>query len=155
MRLWRISDHADLSGEGGRLVSGRWHERGAPIAYLADHPALALVENLVHLEIDLEDLPETYQLLTVEFPEDVAITEIDREALARTDARWHTNLAVTRSEGSGWLREGRTALLRVPSVILPDATNVLLNPSHPDAARARIVSVRRPPYDTRLFQAGR
>ena len=69
MRLWRISNHADLSGEGGRRVGGRWHERGRPVVYLSEHPALALLENLVHLEIDPEDLPSGYQLLTVDVPD--------------------------------------------------------------------------------------
>ena len=69
MRLWRISNHADLSGEGGRRVGGRWHERGRPVVYLSEHPALALLENLVHLEIDSEDLPSGYQLLTVDVPD--------------------------------------------------------------------------------------
>ena len=44
MRLWRISDFADLAGEGGLLVSGRWHSRGRRIVYLSDHPATALIE---------------------------------------------------------------------------------------------------------------
>jgi RES domain-containing protein len=155
MRFWRISNHADLNGEGGRVVSGRWHSRGAPIVYLADHPALALVENLVHLEIDVDDLPQTYQLMTIEIPDDVEVAEITLDALARTDPDWPTKPEVTRMEGSAWLCAGRTALLRVPSVILPDATNVLFNPAHPEAARASIVSIRQPPYDTRLFRMGR
>ena len=71
MRLWRISNHADLSGEGGRVVGGRWHSRGRPVVYLAEHPALALVENIVHLEIDPDDLPDTYQLIEVDLPDDV------------------------------------------------------------------------------------
>jgi RES domain-containing protein len=57
MRLWRISNYADLSGEGGRRAEGRWHERGRPVVYLAEHAALALLETMVHLEIEYEDLP--------------------------------------------------------------------------------------------------
>ena len=57
MRLWRISNHASLTGEGGLYASGRWHTRGQRVVYLADHPASALLEVMVHLEIDAEDLP--------------------------------------------------------------------------------------------------
>ena len=69
MRLWRISNHASLSGDGGLYASGRWHTRGRRVVYLADHPASALLEVMVHLEIDAEDLPTHYQLLGVEVPD--------------------------------------------------------------------------------------
>jgi RES domain-containing protein len=73
MLLWRISNYADLSGEGGRRSDGRWHEQGRSVVYLAEHPALALLEVLVHLEIDPDDLPSSYQLLTVEVPDGLKI----------------------------------------------------------------------------------
>lgn len=154
MRLWRISNHADLKGEGGRIVDGRWHTRGRSVVYLAEHPALALVENLVHLEIDANDLPESYQLIEVEAPEDIAAEAIDAAQLSKANAGWRSDLAFTRKLGDDWLKGGRTALLRVPSVILPKSANALLNPAHADAARVRIVAVTRPPYDRRLFQTG-
>ena len=76
MRLWRTSNHASLSGDGGLYASGRWHLRGRRVVYLADHPASALVEIMVHLEIDAEDLPTHYQLLGVEVPNDVNVTPL-------------------------------------------------------------------------------
>lgn len=151
MRLWRISDFADLNGEGGRIVEGRWHSLGRPIVYLAEHPALALLENLVHLEIDPDDLPDTYQLIEVEVPDSVPAEAFDVDDLTKRNADWRTDLAFTRGQGDAWLSGRRTALLRVPSVVLPKSQNVLLNPAHADAARARIVGTTRPPYDWRLF----
>ena len=151
MRLWRISNHVDLKGEGGRVVDGRWHSRGAPIVYLAEHPALALVENLVHLEIDPDDLPDTYQLIEVEVADDIETEALEADELAKTNANWRADFSFTRGVGDAWLGGGRAALLRVPSVVLPSSTNVLLNPAHADAKRARIVSATRPPYDRRLF----
>jgi RES domain-containing protein len=151
MRLWRISNHADLSGEGGRLVDGRWHPRGLPVVYLAEHPALALLEHLVHLEIDLADLPDGYQLLEVELPDDLAIERITAEGLIALDPEWPRNAQLTQRLGGDWLRSRRSPLLGVPSVILPRSTNFLLNPSHLDASRAAIASATRPPYDHRLF----
>jgi RES domain-containing protein len=149
MRLWRISDHADLSGEGGLLASGRWHTRGNPVVYLADHPASALVEVLVHLEVDSEDVPQSYQLMAVDLPDDVAFRAIEPHQFA---ANWHNQLELTRELGDRWLRENQTALLRVPSAIVPFAMNWLLNGGHADAAKARIAEVIRAPFDRRLFE---
>jgi RES domain-containing protein len=151
VRLWRISDFADLNGEGGRQAAARWNSRGRPVVYLAEHPALALIENIVHLEIDPDDLPDSYQLIEVDSPGDVVTEELDAGKLTKANANWRSDLTFTRGLGDEWLRSGRAALLRVPSVILPKSTNALLNPAHPDAARAKIVAVTRPPYDRRLF----
>jgi RES domain-containing protein len=148
MRLWRISDHADLSGEGGSLASGRWHTRGNRIIYLADHPASALVEVLVHLEVDSEDIPEPYQLLAVELPDNTAFEAIELKQLPND---WHDQLSFTRKIGDAWLKENRVPLLRVPSAIIPFATNWLLNPAHREAVGARIADVIRASFDRRLF----
>src|SRR6478672_9601392 len=126
MRLWRISNHATLSGEGGLHASGRWHTRGRRVVYLADHPASALVEIMVHLEIDAEDLPTHYQLLGVEVPDDIAIMRVDEASLP---AGWRDQTELRRARGDDWLRGAETALLRVPSVIVPQAANYLLDPA--------------------------
>ncbi len=73
MRFWRISNYADLSGEGGRLAAGRWNRLGRRIVYLAEHPALALLETLVHLEIDAEDMPNRFRLLSIDAPDGIAL----------------------------------------------------------------------------------
>jgi len=66
MFLWRISKFADLSGKGGELVSGRWHNKGHPIVYCADHPSTALLEMIVHM--NPANIPESYQLLEDRMP---------------------------------------------------------------------------------------
>jgi RES domain-containing protein len=148
MRLWRISNHASLSGDGGLYASGRWHSRGRRVVYLADHPASALVEVMVHLEIDAEDLPSHYQLLGVEVPDSAAITTLGENELP---AGWRQQITSTRARGDDWLRTGASALLRVPSAIVPKAANYLLNPAHPDAARISIASALRAAFDPRLM----
>lgn len=150
MRLWRISNHADLSGEGGRRVAGRWHERGRPVVYLSEHPALALLENLVHLEIDPEDLPSGYQLLTVEVP-DGRIESLGESELDRTAPGWRVDQAITRGLTASWFDARRSLLLRVPSVLAPHSRNYLFNPLHPAASKAKIVDVATAAYDGRLF----
>jgi len=145
MKLWRISNHADLTGEGGRRAAGRWHSRGRPIIYAAEHPAAALVEILVHLDRDL--LPDRFQLIAIEAPESIRIQNIPQDVLR---ADWSTNDAVTRKLGDAWLAARSSLLLRVPSVILPDAWNVLINPAHPDISQLVIEKRQSFPLDPRL-----
>jgi RES domain-containing protein len=148
VRLWRISNHASLSGEGGLYASGRWHTRGRRVVYLADHPASALLEVMVHLEIDAEDLPTHYQLLGVDVPDDLKIASLDSGGLP---ADWRAQIAHTQSLGNAWLRAGSGALLRLPSAIVPGADNYLLNPAHVEAARVAIASAARAAFDPRLM----
>jgi RES domain-containing protein len=150
MRLWRISNQADLSGDGALRISGRWHSRGSRLVYLADHPAAALLEVLVHLEVDPEDLPGTYQLLAIDLPDDVATLAIVESDLGQD---WRDDPELTRSLGDQWLRDKRSALLCIPSAIVPDASNLLLNPTHADATRASIAEVIAAAFDRRLFGA--
>jgi len=126
----------------------RWHSRGKRIVYLADHPASALIETIVHFEVDRDQIPNQYQLLAVEVAEDTAFESVDVHNLP-TD--WPENLNTTRTLGDEWLDSNRTALLRVPSVIVPHASNWLLNPAHADAAKVTIAQVVRAPFDARLF----
>ncbi len=150
MRVWRISDFADLRGNGGLYASGRWHTRGHPIVYFADHPASALLEVLVRLEVDVDDLPDSYQLLEVEIADDIATrAETIGDQLPED---WNISPAITRKIGDDWLTLGRDALLRVPSAIVPSATNWLLNPQHPDAARMSVANAIRTPFDPRLLR---
>jgi RES domain-containing protein len=152
MRLWRISNYADLSGQGGRTVEGRWHRRGRPVVYLSEHSALALLETIVHLEIDDEDLPSNYQMLTVEVPHGLAVEHLTEKELG---PEWRTSQSITQSVTEPWFYENRSALLRVPSVIVPDAANFILNPLHPNAKRIRIISAVHVAFDQRLFTARR
>ena len=145
MRLCRISNYADLSGEGGRRFPARWHNAGRPIVYCAEHPAGALTEHLVHLDWDL--LPDRFQLLTIDVEDGVALDEIAADTLPDG---WRNDLAATRAKGDAWLASGTTLLCRVPSVILPDTYNVLVNPAHPDMARTKIVNRQSVPLDSRL-----
>jgi RES domain-containing protein len=151
MRLWRISNYADLSGEGGRRASGRWHIKGTPVVYMAENPALAMMEVLVHLEIDPEDMPSSYQLLGVEISQDAKIEEVVLSELDKGTPGWKRRVAVTRKRTATWFTEARTPLLRVPSVLIPHSSNFLLNPLHPQANLAKIVSIEKADYDRRIF----
>ena len=149
MRLWRISNYATLAGSGGLISPSRWHALALEVVYLAESPSAALLERLVHLEIDPDELPQAYQLLAVDIP-DGADSETVNEDELPTD--WRSNDASTWAIGDRWLMAGRTSLLRVPSAITPHTWNWLLNPKHGDAAKARIGEVIQAPFDHRLFR---
>jgi RES domain-containing protein len=146
--LWRISSHVSLDGSGGLRAPGRWHTRGHRIAYCAPNPATALLEILVHAEIDAEDIPVSFRYLEIDVPDSISIETLNVEALP---GNRRLNPRATRRAGDEWLRSGRTALLRVPSSIVPMTWNVLLNPRHPDSLQIRIIRVHEHGIDPRLL----
>src|ERR1700729_3258228 len=102
MILWRISNYADLLGIGGMEASARWHTAGRPIVYLAESPSSALLEILVHLEVDEDDRPDTYQILKVEAPGDISVEGV---SLASLPSDWKNNEEVTHEIGDAWLEK--------------------------------------------------
>ena len=150
MIVWRISNYLDLSGQGGLRAAARWHNAGAPVVYTASSPASALLEALVHLELnDAEYLPDSYQLLRIAVPDSILLNEINEESLAHD---WRRQLELTRTIGDEWLRGSNSALLAVPSAIVPHTQNYLINPAHRDTKHIKIKSHGNYPFDFRLFQ---
>lgn len=145
MKLWRISNYSDLSGAGGLRYSARWHTKGRPVIYAAEHPAGALSEFLVH--IDLEDMPNSFQLVTIELDDDIEAIKLEPDQLPKG---WITDTRISRAVGDEWLKFGTSLLLRIPSVIIPDAYNILINPSHSDMNKLNVTKVERVPLDYRL-----
>jgi RES domain-containing protein len=145
--LWRISNYASLSGEGGMQYSGRWHTKGTRIVYLAESPAGALIETLVHLELDEAMLPRSYKLLKIGVPDTVRIEPIEVPA----GGKWKMQTEITRRLGDQWLQSHRTDLARVPSAIAPNTWNMLLNPEHPDVGQIQVLETVLAEYDPRLL----
>ena len=141
--LWRCSNYADLQGIGGIKASARWHTAGKPIVYCALQPSAAVLEVLVHFDV----LPDTYKLLRIDVPNDITRRAVK---LASLPADGASDLTATRAIGDEWLINSNSALLAVPSVVVPVTWNVLLNPRHPDAARVSISHVEQFPFDPRL-----
>jgi RES domain-containing protein len=138
---WRLcrAPYAVLDGEGARRFGGRWNSPGRKLVYLADHPALAVLEVLVHLDLLPEDLPDDYVLLRVTLP--------DQPAAEPTAAT-----AETRAVGDLWLASLSSAVLSVPSVLVPHAMNLLLNPLHPAAVAAHVTDSTAFRFDPRLLR---
>lgn len=140
--LWRLSYavHANnaLDGEGARIVGGRWNRRGRRAVYLSEHLSAAILELLVH--INLRRVPPLVAI-RVEVPSGTAIYE---PALADLPPDWRETPGPpdsTREFAEKWFAGGATALMRVPSVVVPEEFNYILNPDHASAGR---LSVRAP-----------
>lgn len=146
--LWRIGNRRTLSGEGGLRYAARWHSAGRPIVYLAESPAGALIEVLVHLELQPEELPPSYTLLRVAVPQQITMPSL----VAPPGEAWKTDLAATRHVGNMWLASGASALARVPSVILPHTFNVVLNPLHVAAQGIAVAEIMQIDFDLRLLR---
>lgn len=143
--FWRAvrAPFADLTGEGARRYGGRWNSPGRPMVYLAEHPALAILEVRVNLDLPLELLPDDY--LIVKY---LAGRAAGMETVSAVG-----DLAETKAFGDAWLASGRSARMQVPSVLAPESWNILLNPLHVDAST--FVEAARYPFqfDGRLFRA--
>lgn len=149
IRSFRIvrAPYADLSGEGARLYGGRWNRSGLAAVYTASSRALAVLETLVHLQP--RRLPPDIQLVTVEIPDDLASEVL---AVERFPVDWKTiGSSFCLDTGDEWLRARREAVLWVPSAIVPDEYNAILNPLYPDAGRIQIVHRQPFEFDTRLL----
>ncbi len=133
-----------LSGEGARLHGGRWNPPGLACVYLAESRALAALELLVHLTPGTRNLPLT--LIECSVDADLCRT------VAMLPRGWDAlpESADARRMGSEWLKARTSLLLRVPSVFMPEESNLLFNPYHPKAGQLRIVGSRPFRFDRRL-----
>src|ERR1700733_4095794 len=146
--LWRISNDETVDGVGGLRLSARWHTKGPPVIYCTLNPATALLETLVHMEIDSEDRPERFHVLRIETPNSVSIEKIAGDSLLQN---WAEDMNATQAIGDRWLSEKRSLLLQVPSVLVPETWNVLVNPQHVEANLLRVAATYEHAFDARLF----
>jgi RES domain-containing protein len=132
----------------GLYYSARWNTAGHRIVYLAESPAGALVESLVRTELNERNWPRFYDLMQSTAPDEIEIETLNVSA----GDDWKRLPIITRGLGDDWLNSKRPALVRVPSAIMPNTWNVLLNPEHLAAGQIRIIETTKVDYDPRLFQ---
>lgn len=150
MIVWRITRkrHRGLDGEGARLNGGRWNAEGVAVGYTSTTLALAALEYLAH--VDPEDVPADLVAVRISIPDDLRQERVQASDLP---ADWKEVLdhpACVRC-GDAWAKGTRTAILRVPSAIVPEEENVLINPEHADAERIAIEHIRSFVFDPRLL----
>ena len=152
--LWRISadtplyEAHDLTGKGAEVSGGRWNRVGTPLVYTSTSRALACLETVVHLTDN--PLPLNRYLVMVSVPADawknavrlnpVRFVGWDAEPVGRASLEW----------GTKWAKSRRSLIARVPSILVPEEFNALINPAHPDAAKVTAVKVRKWLYDARI-----
>ena len=149
MRVFRISRkaHAAFDGEGARIVGGRWNRRGTAAVYASESLALAALELLVHADPAL--LPEDLVAIAAEVPDNLAVESVPPRELP-ADWRNHPAPEALADRGTEWAKSRRTAVLAVPSALVPRERNFLLNPAHPDFRRIRIGKPEPFTLDTRF-----
>jgi RES domain-containing protein len=152
MRLWRIAGRKwaeDTSCDGARLYGGRWNPIGVPAFYAAVTPELAALEKRVHLSRGRTHPP--LKLVAVDLPDDPDL--VFQPAITDLPPYWadRTNFADAQEFGRNWLLGAKQLILLVPSVILPEARNAVVNPLHPRYAELQLTVIRDFSFDERLF----
>lgn len=137
-----------FDGIGAKKVGGRWNSPGIPIVYCSDSLALAALESLVHFETS--EAPPSMIAISAQVPENLVATPYQPVDLPEGWRRvtGHDGLI---NRGDRWQQSNDSAALAVPSVVIPQEFNILLNPEHPDFERIQIGSARSFSFDRRLM----
>jgi len=149
MLVYRISKCKyieDLSGLGAATYPGRWNGKGTYILYTAQNPSLALLESVVHFS----KIPGmNYCMIAIDIPDD----RIVEMKLSDLPAGWESNppSEQLKTFGNKFVKEGKYFAMKVPSAILFEENNILLNPNHRDFEKVKIVSKRNLTIDERLL----
>jgi RES domain-containing protein len=148
---WRIvlesEAQAAFSGEGSRRYGGRWNSPNVCVVYVSEHQSTAALEVFIHNKPFSPN--EKYKAFYLHWPD--RLTEIFPMKELPADWRFSPPSRSTMEIGDCWVRERRSAVLAVPSVISPADTNFLLNPDHPDFKRIRIGRPIDYDFDARLL----
>ena len=136
---------AALSGEGARLYGGRWNPPGTAVVYASESRALAVLETFVHLPLEARVM--RFVLYTIELPARARVSRHDGERPPRS-------VETSQEAGRRWLESDGTLALVVPSVLVPQEKNYVLNATH--AQFAGLVATQEPfSFDDRLWQSRR
>lgn len=150
MKLYRVADtrHDLFDGAGAAMFPGRWNEETQKVIYAAEHLSCAMLEQLVHMPSPR--LPATHGYIEIDLPDDVPVEAVDVDALAGWAG---PEPQASRVFGGAWFRAKRTAVLKIPSIVVPDRRepNYVINQEHPHFARLTATAPRPVLWDRRLF----
>lgn len=150
MKVYRISKCKyiqDLTGIGAATYPGRWHSKGTYILYTAASPSLALLESVVHIS---NIITIDYCMICLDIPED-SVQEISAEKLP---GNWFENPSadILKIYGDRFITEHKFLALRLPSAVMPEENNYLVNPKHKDFKHVKVLYIRNIPVDKRLLK---
>jgi RES domain-containing protein len=140
MIVYRITkkEHAALDGMGGLYGPGRWHKKGFPVIYTSEHASLAAWEKIVHVA-SIENIPNNLLLVKIEIPEETEIQTVPQNILVKGWDSFPFS-SETVNYGTSFLLNKKFLALKVPSVIIPDEFNIILNPLHPEIQGCKVLN---------------
>ncbi len=149
MIVYRLTNGAftkDLSGNGAKLYGGRWNSPGFNALYTTENISLAVLEILVH--VHQYNIPLNYHLLAIEIPDNIIPTLINTKSLKRS---WKNDTGYSQFIGDEFLKTSANLLLKVPSAIIEQEHNFIINPTHKDISKIKIIASHLFEFDKRLY----
>jgi RES domain-containing protein len=145
-RLVRSVYADDLSGSGARLYGGRWNSEGKPVVYLASSRSLAVLESLAHL--NPTNMPDDFCMVSLDAPN--SVTELDVKILPKN---WneYPEQNILKQIGNRFLQQNNQLFLKVPSALVNEEFNYLMNPLHKLASSVKIITKKPFSFDERLI----
>ncbi len=145
-RVGKTKYAVDLNGTGARLFGGRWNNKLKGCVYTSENRALAVLEYTVNVSID--DIPRALSITTIEIPIESLV--ILKEADLPGNWKQSPAPSSTKNLGSKLLQTGDELIIRVPSTIIPEEYNYLINPMHPNNKKIKIIDIKDFVYDVRI-----
>ena len=149
MIVYRISNRLfsnDLSGTGAKLHGSRWNSQGIPMLYTSECISLTLLEMLVHTQF--EDYALELDLIYIQLPDNIDIKEI---TLPKLKNNWIDDNDYSRFIGDEFIKSKQSMILKVPSAVVQEEHNFLVNPLHPEFKKIKISKTKSFRPDKRLF----
>lgn len=142
MEVYRVTTEKwaeDILGEGARIYGGRWNHKGVPALYCSEHRSLCTLEVLVHVK--LNSIPANLRLVTLHIPKEI---EVKTLSLYELPTSWDgfPYDSFTQDTGTSLLKSKKTVGIRLPSSVIQQEYNVMLNPLHPDFSRVMIKDIQ-------------
>ncbi len=150
MKVYRIAQRSyidDLSGEGARLFGGRWNHKGIPLLYTAESRSLAALEILVHAH-NLSSI-SSLAILVLEIPDSIKIDDYANKFTLPDDWNKYPALSDVQDRVEDWIKSNGF-ILKVPSAIIKEESNYLINPKHKNMSDLKIIDIQEFSLDERL-----
>ena len=149
MIVYRIGKTAfadDLTGQGAKINGGRWNHAGIVCLYTSESRSLALLEYTVNINID--DIPRALSFTTIEVPD----SSMEIITVPQLPGNWKDipSPPSTQSFGTELLKAAKSLIIKIPSAVMPDEWNFLINPAHPESNKCKIVGIKDFVYDVRI-----
>jgi RES domain-containing protein len=150
MITYRISNAAysnDISGTGAKLMGSRWNSKGVPLLYTSQYISLAVLEMLVNTHF--KDYNIALELMYINLPDHLAVNHIEIKNLKQN---WKNDPDYTRYIGDEFIINRESLILKVPSAVVNEEHNYLINPLHTDFKKIKIIKTKSFWPDERLFK---